>query len=863
MAYKDFESFEGGLTDNQANTLHLDNTGDQIDLPDASYIRDANIMRDGMDLVLDGPNGTIVVDDYFSGLESPNLVAPSGETLSPELVNSFVRSAPEYAQDLSMNDASPIGSVDEISGDATITRTDGTQEPLHLGSNVYQGDIIETADNGAVNITFTDESSFAVSEDTRLAIDEYVFDPSSEAGAQNFSVLKGVFVYTSGLIGRDDPDDVQIDTPSGSIGIRGTIIAGDVNSGEITVVEGAIVLRTPSGHEMTLASAFETGQFNVGGGEIKNLGQLPAKEVAKKFSVVSKVAPKLFSSINDAAAEDGNADAKAAQEGDDKETEGSDDQQDFDAEGTTDGDGDSQVDGTVDEATKEGSSEGGEQPAAKEAVAETTEVKAKAAPLQQEPILQQHAQPITQTTTQAALGETPKIATETFEQQKSTTQPIVNEPLPIIDTKTPPVIDIPRPLHLRTHADTTASTTDNGQINVAPDDYFKAAEGQSWDYHFNLEFSQTAVRYELSTSTKAALQSLFDNGIIINSDFQLDPNNGHLHLQFASDIDAHVSAESSLTFDIQIAAFNAENEINIGGYITETFTITNDSGTPLLNNVDFLASKVFTDQSGNYTGYIATAAGSSVTDNKFYLGDGFETLNIGNNGNGGHANNNYFNLGNGGSQVYLNAGTGNTIVGGFESDTYTTQNMHNKFYGMDGDDTIRLDLSNAEAQLKAATIAGDTDILMDAGHSDFRALDFLKGQTSTVGRGDTLQLDAPAGAMNIDFTQINDNYIRGIERIELTGTNDIALKLSYQDIIEMTDHNNTLIIRADNTDSIEFDGIKFSNFTKTKDDFYMDDNATHTPATSDDTKFDVYSDGNVTLIIEDTGAANITGLPAA
>ena len=80
--------------------------------------------------------------------------------------------------------------------------------------------------------------------------------------AQDFSVLKGVFVFTSGLIGREDPDDVNIDTPSGSIGIRGTIIAGDTNSGEITVVEGAIVLRDFAGNEMTLADFSAAAQLS-------------------------------------------------------------------------------------------------------------------------------------------------------------------------------------------------------------------------------------------------------------------------------------------------------------------------------------------------------------------------------------------------------------------------------------------------------------------------------------------------------------------------------------------------------------------------------------------------------------------------
>lgn len=135
--------------------------------------------------------------------------------LTPNLVNSFATSPSHYAQNLSMSDESPVGFIQELSGEGTITHTDGSVSPLNMGQPVYEGDIIETASNGAVNITFSDESSFAVSEDSRVAIDEYVYDNSGAGeGSQNFSVLKGMFVFTSGLVGRDDPDDVHIQTPA-------------------------------------------------------------------------------------------------------------------------------------------------------------------------------------------------------------------------------------------------------------------------------------------------------------------------------------------------------------------------------------------------------------------------------------------------------------------------------------------------------------------------------------------------------------------------------------------------------------------------------------------------------------------------
>ena len=116
-----------------------------------------------------------------------------------------------------------------------------------------------------------------------------------------------MFVYTSGLIGRDDPDDVKIETPVGSIGIRGTIIAGNISpDGEssITVIEGAIVVKNAL-MEQTLSEQFESVKLTGLNSSIKNVGTLDAKDIGEAYGSASSVIPKLFSSINDVSDEEG------------------------------------------------------------------------------------------------------------------------------------------------------------------------------------------------------------------------------------------------------------------------------------------------------------------------------------------------------------------------------------------------------------------------------------------------------------------------------------------------------------------------------------------------------------------------------
>lgn len=275
---------------------------DHIELPGANFIADADIVRDGQNLILEAPDGTtIMIEGYFNTDPAPDLTTADGAILTPELIDSFVQYAGpvQYAQSATASDVSPVGAVHEISGDATVTRVDGSTESITIGTPIYQGDIIETDETGAVNITFIDESTFAVSEHARLAIDEYVYDPASDSGTSNFSLLRGVFVFTSGLIGREDPDDVNIETPIGSIGIRGTTIAGTINpdgESQITVTEGAIVVRNGSG-EQTLSNQFETVRMNGYNDAIENIGVLDLAAMQQTFNVLRVVSADFFAAI--------------------------------------------------------------------------------------------------------------------------------------------------------------------------------------------------------------------------------------------------------------------------------------------------------------------------------------------------------------------------------------------------------------------------------------------------------------------------------------------------------------------------------------------------------------------------------------
>lgn len=88
-----------------------------------------------------------------------------------------------------------------------------------------------------MHITFADESTFSLGENGTMALNELVYDPASGMGEAAFSVAKGVFVFVSGMIAKTTPDAMVVNTPTTTIGVRGTKVAGEVDAeGGETVV---------------------------------------------------------------------------------------------------------------------------------------------------------------------------------------------------------------------------------------------------------------------------------------------------------------------------------------------------------------------------------------------------------------------------------------------------------------------------------------------------------------------------------------------------------------------------------------------------------------------------------------------------
>jgi FecR protein len=127
-------------------------------------------------------------------------------------------------------DSNPVGKVQNVSGTAHIEHATAVLVQANLpsptvgqakvGDLVYRGDVVETGVNGQLGITFADGTSVNFSSDARLEVNEFIYDPRSTSNSTLISLTQGTFNFISGAIAKSG--QMKIDTPVGTIGIRGT-----------------------------------------------------------------------------------------------------------------------------------------------------------------------------------------------------------------------------------------------------------------------------------------------------------------------------------------------------------------------------------------------------------------------------------------------------------------------------------------------------------------------------------------------------------------------------------------------------------------------------------------------------------------
>ena len=113
-----------------------------------------------------------------------------------------------------------VGKVTEQSGPTEIVRNKNSI-PSKIGSGVEMNDTIVTA-KAKAKLTFEDNTTVNITEQSKLVVDDFVYDPNKGSGKLAMKVVMGTARYASGQIAKTNPQNVAVNTPTATIAVRGT-----------------------------------------------------------------------------------------------------------------------------------------------------------------------------------------------------------------------------------------------------------------------------------------------------------------------------------------------------------------------------------------------------------------------------------------------------------------------------------------------------------------------------------------------------------------------------------------------------------------------------------------------------------------
>jgi hypothetical protein len=118
-----------------------------------------------------------------------------------------------YAQD--------VGQIKNAKGVVHVER-EGKRIPAKAGMAVRGADTLVTGADGAVGVTFLDNTMVSAGPSTVFSIESYRFDSTTHDGQFDASLKKGSLAVVSGKMVKQTPGSMRVRTPSSVMGVRGT-----------------------------------------------------------------------------------------------------------------------------------------------------------------------------------------------------------------------------------------------------------------------------------------------------------------------------------------------------------------------------------------------------------------------------------------------------------------------------------------------------------------------------------------------------------------------------------------------------------------------------------------------------------------
>lgn len=165
-----------------------------------------------------------------------------------------------------------IGQISDLKGTSEVVREKSKLDGK-LALPIEQMDNVQTG-NGRLEIKFVDDSTVKVTEHSKLIIDDFVYSGKPATSKMALKFASGTVRFATGQTGKMDKSNINLQTPTATIAVRGTDFASTVDDfgkslvillpeedgtvGEITVSNAAGSVILTKAFQATIVSTMDS-----------------------------------------------------------------------------------------------------------------------------------------------------------------------------------------------------------------------------------------------------------------------------------------------------------------------------------------------------------------------------------------------------------------------------------------------------------------------------------------------------------------------------------------------------------------------------------------------------------------------------
>jgi hypothetical protein len=146
-----------------------------------------------------------------------NLIFAVGVAL---LASTLPSSAQEVTSIGKISNAKGLVTIEHVNAVVVQARLTSGVAQAKVGDPVFRGDVVQTGDDGQLDITFEDGTAFNLASNARMVLDDFVYDAKGKSNSSLFSLTRGTFTFLAGATAKTG--EMKVVTPVATMGIRGT-----------------------------------------------------------------------------------------------------------------------------------------------------------------------------------------------------------------------------------------------------------------------------------------------------------------------------------------------------------------------------------------------------------------------------------------------------------------------------------------------------------------------------------------------------------------------------------------------------------------------------------------------------------------